>query len=513
MRRVLLAFVIFCSIIPITQAQIDSFPACSLGQFSLADELIVEFETLIEQAQTIKSLDDLLGYGAEQVEWRDATWKRLPLCAEMHRYGRTIIESADDLAAALALDFAGVDRQDNPYHERAASAAEKVQGAQFRVAEAIKLATETQPPDGSLPDCTDLERRFLNYFVVPFFEPLIRSNFSANTQADLLDYVAAQLEWRGKHWSTLPYCREAYELGRIMFNFVNDFAKLQILDYAGIELSRITFMDTALTSLSQYEELLKWMHDPPYLELPSCSESALYPPLFAVFQQYEELDELPAETEQDLLAFTEAHFRWRDSLLKLTPSIPACAEALDIALLMIQLSSDSLTATTLSHSSVDLPELALLYEQRTAEARQGIDEQMIVLGGLETSQTGSSDALLAKCSWTELQAPIDSVVDFVDLLNLSQLIESESSLPRQIETVFDWRDELLLSLPGCSPAFEFALLMIGALGDANSAQALKLAGLPDAQNPFPQQINASLMTLRRLWEQDVAPVREAAGGD
>ena len=238
MRRELLTLLIICFVMPFTQAQIDSFPACSLQQFSVADELIVEFETLIDQAQAIESLEDLLAYGEGQIEWRDTVWKRLPRCAEMHRFGRTLIEIADDLAAALALDYAGVDRQDNPYNERTADAAEKAQGAQRRVAEAIRRAQETQPLVGGLPACTDLERRFLNRFIVPSFEPMIRSNFSANTQSDLLEYVVDQLKWRDMHWSTLPYCREAYELGRIMFNFVNDFAKLQIIDLAGVELSK-----------------------------------------------------------------------------------------------------------------------------------------------------------------------------------------------------------------------------------------------------------------------------------
>ena len=510
MRRVLLALLITCLVMPFTQAQLDSFPACSLQQLRLADVLIVEFETMIDQAQAIESLDGLLAYGEEQIEWRDTVWKRLPLCAEMHRFGRTIIESADDLAAALAMDFAGVDRHYNPYHERAADAAEKATSAHNHVAEAINLAVGTQPPDGALPTCTDLERRFLKRFVVPLFEPMIRSNFSANTQSDLLEYVADQLKWRDKHWSTLPYCREVYELGRIMFNFVNDFAKLQIIDLAGVELLNNTFADTALASLSQYEEILKWMSDPPYLDLPTCSESALYQPLLAVVQQYETLDELPADTDQDLRALAEAHFRWRDSLLDLISSLPACAEALDIALLAFQLSSDSLTAATLSHGRAGLPEMPLLYEHRIAEARQRINERMVVLGGLDTARTDSGDMHLAKCSWPQLQAPIDSVVDYVDLLNLTGLIERDLSLSRQIVSVFDWRESLILGLPGCSPAFEFALLMIGALGDANAAQALKLAGFPDAQNPFPRQINASLITLRRLWEQDVAPLQEAA---
>ena len=255
------------------------------------------------------------------------------------------------------------------------------------------------------------------------------------------------------------------------------------------------------------------MSDPPYLDLPTCSESALYQPLLAVVHQIEKLDKLPADTDQDLLAFAEAHFRWRDSLLDLMSSLPACAEALDIALLAFQWSSDSLTAAALSHSRAGLPEMAPLFEHRFAQARLRVSERMVVLDSLDISRTDSRGALLAKCSWLEMQAPLEHGAKMVDLLNLSQLIEDESDLSWQVNAVSEWRDELLLGLFGCSPAFEFALLMIGALGDANAAQALKLAGFPDAQNPFPGQINASLTTLRRLWEQDVAPLQAAAEGD
>ncbi|MYD09151.1 MAG: hypothetical protein F4X02_03815 [Chloroflexi bacterium] len=411
------------------------------------------------------------------------------------------------------MDFAGVDRQENPYHERAAGAAEKAQSALNHVAEAIKLAQETQPPDGILPACTDLERRFLKRSVVPVFEQMKGFNFLRNTLSDVLDYVAEQLKWRDKHWSNLPYCREAYELGQIMFNYVNDFAKIQIIEQTAAKFSILPFTEAGLTSLSQYEFYLKLISDPLYLELPTCRESALYQPLLAVVQQHEKLNELPADTEQDLLAFAEAHFRWRDSLLDLISSLPACAEALDIALLAFQLSSDSLTGAALSHSRAGLPEMPILYEHRYAKARERIRERMVVLGGLDTLRTDSSEAPLPMCSWPEMQEQIDSARSFADLLNLSAIIERDLLFAEHIVSVFDWRETLLVGLPGCSPAFEFALLMIGALGDANAAQALKLAGFPDAQNRFTQQINASLLTLRRRWQQDVAPLQEAAAGE
>lgn len=120
-QRIVVAGERIGELIPLLQPASNSGKAkpalaqCSDSELDLLFDDLQGFLALREQALETRRHDDLIAYIQKLFEWRDMLWNALPACAEVFDIAALMIQMTGDYAALLALDFAGVPQDDNPY--------------------------------------------------------------------------------------------------------------------------------------------------------------------------------------------------------------------------------------------------------------------------------------------------------------------------------------------------------------------------------------------------------------
>ncbi len=459
MRNLVLTLVAMLLAVPMAQAQDTRLPVCTPADITLAQSMQGSATRLVIEAAAIESLAELLSFGAEQLAWRDEMWAQLPLCDEVFAFGFALDQLAETLVMKLLLQDAGIADADNPYIELRLQSAKEVTRLEQEFS-AIWADNEDRAERGAiLPACSAEERDQLT----------------------------------GEFWKA---------------HFTADIAKLYMLDLFDIKRADNPFGQTYLRGIVKFSDYKQWidMTGRDFRSLPSCVESPIDQDLHQAFRRHHDWTDIPHGSIDELPAFAAAHIAWRETLMAAFPALPGCREAVETALLTIQITGDAATLAALSLSGIGLHELGADYQERIVSAGFRIDELNRALQVEPSADAAGPAASLPECSNKDLDILFD------DLQGLSQLqqqafdIEWTDEIIVYIQDYFEWRDKLWSALPGCAEAFQIARVMLQMLGDYATRIAMLAADVSEDALPYHEQTERGVDAFSQ-WHADVwAPI-------
>ena len=476
-KLLLLSLIAILTIIPASKGQDSYFPPCSETEVDIVfDDIVSGYDALLEDIAGVETLDDLLGYSEAQFEWRDNTWSKLPACAEAWAISLLLSQTVNDLVVWVAIDAAGVPADENPYPEQ-------VELAAWRINELIAMIDYddrmAMPSSSGLPPCSEVELEHHFSEMVSGYTNLSRLVSESGTVEGLLVYSSAQIAWREAFWQQLPACAELTELAWLMSQITGDRASTLALAFLGVPLDanlyrkRLTIDNARMGELTAaILEIQTSATEAPQQgsESLSCSESELRI-LGKALSDFTLLDGSTVATVDEWISFREEQIEQRKSSLS---KFPLCAEAIELRLLITQLSNDFITRIALEErgASDDNP-----YLQRPSAQEQIGAAGLKLLRTLQANQAPADRKPPPACSAAELDILAGINNEFQAMLralNFSADVEMLSIIESQLA----WRENSLALLPACLEALELGLLMNEIISDYISLRAWSILVFP-----------------------------------
>ena len=466
--------------------------------------------SLIIGAAVIESLDDLLDFGAAQLAWSDEMWAGLPLCDDLFRYGFALEQLSETLLMKLLLQSAGVDAESNPYVELGLESAREVNRLESSFPDADNL--DDAAATTTLPACIAEERVLFADQVWPDIVNLVETLHAVKSFEALLGYIDGTLALRARVWSQLPPCAEAYEIAVWKYRFTSDIAKLYMLDLFNVARADNPYGKTYLIGIVQFSDYKQWIDTTgwDFRSLPACAGTSIDQDLYRAFRGHQNWTKLPHGTVAELPAYAAAHIAWRETLLAELPALPGCREAVEAALLAIQISGDTAAAAALSLADIELNGLGDAYQRRITSAGDRVEELIDALEAAPSATSARVAGVLPECSDRELDILFDDLQRLGQLQQQAFDLQWTDELNVYIQDYFAWRDQLWRALPGCAEAFQIAAVMLQMLGDYATSIALVAAGAPEDARPYHAQTERAVDAFNQ-WQLTVwAPQGEPA---
>ena len=209
--------------------QAAGLPPCGSGAFkALFDAMLVYQSDLT--GGNLNTLDDLLEYSAEVINWRESSLAPLPPCADVVKARMIMTQLTSDFVARSALDIAGVADGDNPYL-RLPSDRERLEavGLSMLNEDRADAASEIE-----LPACAQSQIGRLSDVIVLYLDSMGEDEFPAPFE-QVPAYNDAYLAWRAAGLSDLPPCADGVALGYALNELSSDVATMLALYHAGAD--------------------------------------------------------------------------------------------------------------------------------------------------------------------------------------------------------------------------------------------------------------------------------------
>lgn len=509
MRRVLInVLVLMLFSLGAASGQDNSLPPCSVSQLEEGEALLAEFDSLVFQAASVETINDLLDSGAAQLAWREATWQGVTYCSELFELALLINQVTESMLSGRLLGSAGVEEDANPYVEAGFTSARRLNALEVQIGKTAESRPESPPDDSGLSSCTLDQRRALAEEIHPVIQDLTDLSGAADTVEAALEFLKAQLAWRANIWSELPPCIEAYALALTAHDYFSNSGNIQVFDLAGIPQNYNPYKDSYYDKLFQLSDFHQWLEVTgwDYSSLPRCSETVIDAELYQVIGQHLEFTNRSIEDSEDLSEYARAHIRWRSALWSRLPMLPPCAEAFEATLLTMQITGDAVTLAALTVGEIALTETSSAYEERIDLARDRLAQLMEALQGADAESPPAGN--WRQCTNRDLDLIYDDAMKSSELFLSAYQIENVAGLANYMRNQFEWRDRLWLALPGCAEIFDFFLRLVQTVGDYASSISFDFAGVSPQANPYPEEISRSHEHISE-WAEAVWPVPSA----
>ena len=363
------------------------------------------------------------------LRWREENLPQLPECAEAIELGFLLSKATTDAAAQLALSYAEVADEDNPYVALVNSSRDKLHTwrddlkltrPENREAAALALGT-----GGQLPPCGRDEIAHAYATVANDVMEVVDMGPEATSGADLAAYSFAHLKLREATLSQLPLCAEVFEFAWLARQLLIDNASWSAVNFQGYSPSANPFtrqVGKTLQSLKSWLEKAEEYLDsndggagpePAEREVPSCGSGEVGMMIGYLIPEFDSFQDAASrmETSDDVLAVFDQSMALRDQLWA---GMPRCREALEIGLLMRQIAGDTVAMMTLDLAGADsgdfVPYLAQLgterdriYELRNALVGRAADDRGALVGSKTYYATANPYANIRACASTNCE--------------------------------------------------------------------------------------------------------------
>ena len=342
-----------------------TLPGCSAEErVLLTGEIWNGIVDLVDTLHAVKSFEALLGYIDATLAWRAHVWSQLPPCAEAYEIAIWNSHFMADIAKLYMLDLFAVERAANPYGKTYLLGI--VQFSDYK-----QWIEMTGRDYESLPSC--VETAIGQDLLQAFRHHHDWTNVPHSSVADLPQFAQAHIAWRDTLLAALPAlpgCREAFETALLTLQITGDAAAVAGLSVSGAGLPELgaAYQERVVRAGTRIGELNKAFQGQasadsaqPAATLAKCSNRDL-DILFDDLQGLSQLQQqaLALQTADELIAYIQDYFEWRD---KLWSALPGCAEAFQIAAVMLQMLGDY--AAHVAMLAAGAPEDALPYHAQT----------------------------------------------------------------------------------------------------------------------------------------------------
>ena len=234
-------------------------------------------------------------------------------------------------------------------------------------------------------------------------------------------------------------------------------------------------------------------------------------------------DELAAGLSSDgdtslekTLAFTDAQIEWREQLWD---SLPPCAEAIDVAVLMSQNTSDMGAMAALTYAGVSLSLNRYkdrLYFEGNNRARLAakFDEINALLeAGDRPADPAAGDRSLEPCEEDQIRLVIAALRENEDLIVQGTNVRSPGQLLDYIQAKLEWRDGVWAELPACRQSVDVGSQMSQTASDLATAIAFSYAQVPGPENPFARSLQDDITLLGDMLVVLISEIGEQVAAD
>lgn len=466
-RQIALVLIAIGVLAPLAHAGAE-FPSCSLSQLSVVLELAPAYDLLEKQKRRVKSPLGLLDYTKAQLSQRETTWKTLPRCAEAIEYGELMSRRYGLYSAYMTFEFLlthqyrrGRWTTDNPYSGMFSDESYKRRHRELmtKIEATLSGGSASSQFDAALPLCAKAELNTL-YVAVQEFELLSDALAASRNMPEVYEVNSAIAQWNDRTRSRLPACVLAFETGLLMRQYLLDRVLLLDLVIADITTEDHPYWETTQQIHDAlYEGINKKNSDIRAHDswwrftgmLSACSASQV-DSLSAILRGYQDLLAFFADGAPgaELVAFGQAQNEWRRSSWQ---SLPPCAEALEIALIIYQSAGDSFELVGSDASLLPDSVFASLEGALTAGIR--LDERLEQIaatyeGEVDYPQTFSALDNLPTCSVAEAGEVAGSIGDFQAVLAIAAARnEWTGGYLRYVDALLAWRMENASNTPHC----------------------------------------------------------------
>ena len=358
--------------------------------------------------------------------------------------------------------------------------------------------------------------------VGPEIRELEREMGLAETMDDMLRLNAEHLTLRRKLWEDMHLCDMNLDFVSLLSARFNDiFAasaieglspsqgggpRWQLIEGMGGEAIGLLLSNLGDRFLSG---LTGGGGDAPEESLAACTEAQRQYARGAKLVDYINIMEqaLAVETVEDLLRYDAAQLAFREGAWS---DLPRCADAYEVAILVVRISGDFVVAHALAFLGV--PRESNPYPAQLVEDIAQLPAWMIPAALRDVDAVYALfESNLPACAADELawalslRHPLlgpdgELAENFLDGI-------SRSNLGVQAAAEISWRDRHLAASPRCTEALELALAMSEIGNDIVVAAGFSLANEPELTSLYPEQALLGANRLRRLLA-DIADARE-----
>ncbi len=370
---------------------------------------------------------------------------------------------------------------------------------------ALHIVALSQATDEALPPCTTEE--FVAIFEL-IAEQQVDAALDLQSFNDLLRYSGAQLSQRATVHAGLPPCADGVEAHQLLLSLGTDIVARNALDLANLPAAENPYRQQLATDQERIEALSQAMLNrdrasapsPQERRSPACADAEMSLIVGLATEFLAAMDEAEAITNLPLYVQSVARrLAWRKANL---PRLPACAEAIPLALLLNRASTDAAAHHALAFAGVsqqtnpyDDLEVAAL-----AELRIWLQLAQLTQAGAESDSTSVTGRLPA-CTQSELAAAYASLQPTYAQLRpgYGYADEAAARLALSLDHVQS-RVSIYRELPGCAEAIHAGWWLAQALSDAalQSAFAGKNAQVADFHGASSVAAAASMSRLESL---------------
>ncbi|MYD09995.1 MAG: hypothetical protein F4X02_08110 [Chloroflexi bacterium] len=216
------------------------------------------------------------------------------------------------------------------------------------------------------------------------------------------------------------------------------------------------------------------------------------------------------------LVFTQAQIEWREPLWD---GLPRCAEAIDIAVLMSQNTSDMGGMAALTYAGVSLSlnryKDRLFFEGSNTKLLASMFEQVkqLIESGERPADPAAGDRELEDCSEDQVRTLIAELRENEDLIVQGTSVQAPGDLMDYISAKLEWRDQVWARLPACRESIGVGRNMSQTASDLATAIAFSYAQVPGPENPFAATLSDDLTLLGDLLVFLISSIGEQVAAD
>ena len=372
----------------------------------------------------------------------------------------------------------------------------------------LSINSMAQAQSSEFPPCSERELAFVLELRSAYDALVDRLSADENTIDSALAYSSAQIQWRENLWSGLPLCAEAIDVAVLMSQNSSDLGAMTALTHSGVSLSlnrykdRLYFegnqRDRLNTRLAEIATLIESKERPAEpapgeRQLATCAGEAIQS-LQDELRTNEDLIASAMEIRSSgaLLDYIAEKLAWRDQVWD---ELPPCAEAVEIGQLMSQVANDF--ATALAYRYADVPKDTNPFD---GTLQNGLNRLGDWLGAMlektgvqiETAEVEAVAMDLQRCSKSAIAELFVRLYGFNDLIEAAFDIKNLGDYLDYVAAQIEWRNQLFSQMPLCAEAVASSTLVANLANDFSALFALSFAGINAEENPYWDEVEASM---------------------
>ncbi|MCY4019036.1 MAG: SH3 domain-containing protein [Chloroflexi bacterium] len=505
-RKLLISLLSLCFLSGVIHSQQSGLLACDKELAKPLLDFVIQFQ--FANGASMTSVEELIEFAREQLQWRDQELARLPACWEAQRVHLSLIQLLGELLGRTALELADLPESENPYYDIEPGYDERL-GSLIVAAMSIdpSLTTAPKPEPAACPPLSEDELSDIVFEL----QALEVVSLEIEDRNKTLAAIGGQLAWRDKTLLRLRDCGDAFEMSLLVAKLTSDLSALQALAVAGVpeganpferpvaqgtrSLIELGEAMPASGEIASSESLSLVLAAGRSLELPACTK---HDQVLAWTKSAEAFSELYSTTEtvedvDDLIEYSRLALEIREEML---PQYKLCAENFDYVWLLSQELNDLVTWFAMRFDG--MPRKAIPFTElniKALSAHDARDKQIrewIRSGEWQDDEAaGDTDPPTCKdADILHLYATVEP--DFREFTDTALSVQTRVDYLDLVNRLIRFRDALKAEIPRCAEALEVGLTMRDVASDFVTVFALENAGAAAEDIPFLEQIREDM---------------------